>query len=87
MTAAVAPATTAPRKRISRKLVITLAVLVAAIAGITAYVAHFGECDGRSQYCVLDIAQTRSEIGFEWSSGPDLYVSTWPQGTTHTIVG
>lgn len=84
MTTAVA--STAPRKRISRKWTITLAVLIAVIAGVAAYVAHFGECDSRSQYCVLDIAQTRSEIGFEWSGGPDLYISTWPQGTTHTIL-
>ena len=62
--------------RIGRKtsvLIVVLAVLTAVWIG---YVAHYGECDRVSKYCVIDIAGTRSELGFEWDSW-SFYVSTW----------
>lgn len=82
----ITPIPTAPRK-ISRRAIALIAALVALTAGWLIYFSQFGECDFHSRYCAVDIAGTRSEIGAAWEGHPVLYVSTWPQGTTHTIVG
>lgn len=72
MTAIVVPT---ERPRLSRRTKISLAVLLALAVGWLAYVSHYGECDFHSKFCVVSIAGTRSEVGFEWD-GWHLYVST-----------
>lgn len=64
-----------PRRRLTRRTKALLLATLIIVAGWFVYVANFGECDTHSKFCVLDIAGTRSEIGFEWQ-GWHLYVST-----------
>jgi hypothetical protein len=79
-------AATQDRPRLSRRAKISLAVLAALAVGWLAYFSHYGECDFRSQFCVLNIAGTRSEIGVEWSTW-SLYVSTSGNDpATHVLV-
>jgi hypothetical protein len=60
---------------LSRRAKIWLVALLVALVGWIGYTAKYAECDTHSKFCVLDIAGTRSEIGFEWQ-GWHLYVST-----------
>lgn len=62
--------------RIGRRETVLIVVLAVLTAGWLAYFSHYGECDRASKYCVVDVAGTRSEVGFEWDSW-SLYVSTW----------
>lgn len=66
--------------KINRKTVIFLAVLVALMLAWIGYFSRYGQCDVESQYCVVDVAGTGSEIGFEWTT-PALYISTYDPGT------
>lgn len=61
--------------RMTRRLGLLIAALTLLTAGWLTYFVHYGECDRASKYCVVDIAGTRSEVGFEWDSW-SLYVST-----------
>jgi hypothetical protein len=72
MTAIAAPVS---RPKRTRRFKISLVALAVLAVGWLAYVANYGECDVHSKFCVLNIAGTRSEIGFEWQ-GWHLYVST-----------
>lgn len=54
-----------------------LAVAVAIVVVSVVYVVHYGQCDFHSKFCIMDIATTRSEVGFEWDSNT-FYVSSWP---------
>lgn len=83
-TTTASPDTVTPR-RLSRRSIALIAVLAALVVGWLIYFSQYGECDMHSRYCVVDIAGTRSEIGLAWVGHPDLYVSTWPQGTTHSL--
>lgn len=65
---------TRPRRK--TLVLLAVAVLLASLAG---YLYRYGTCEARSEFCVVDIAGTRSEVGFEWDSW-SVYVSTWPNG-------
>lgn len=62
------------RRRISGGGLV-LAGLTVLLAGWVGYFAHYGQIDTHSKFAVVDIAGTRSEVGFEWD-GWHLYVST-----------
>lgn len=66
---------TSPR-RLRRKtaLLITLALV---LGGLAVYLVKYGQCEARSKFCVVEIAGTRSEVGFEWDT-PAFYISTAP---------
>lgn len=68
--------TLARMTRIGRGPLVLIAVLTLLTAGWLTYFVHYGECDRASKYCVVDVAGTRSEVGFEWDSW-SFYVSTW----------
>lgn len=51
-----------------------IALVVALV--VVGYVAVEGQCDVRSKFCVIDIATTHSELGYEWDSH-SFYVSSY----------
>lgn len=63
---------------IGRRTIVLIVVLATLTAGWLTYFTHYGECDRQSKFCVVDIAGTRSEVGFEWDSW-SFYVSTWSE--------
>jgi len=63
---------TQPRRLRPKVIAAVLLVLLVASLG---YAYHFGQCEARSKFCVVDVAGTRSEIGCEWNSW-SCYVST-----------
>jgi hypothetical protein len=73
---AVAPLDRPRRVKLSRKATVFLIVAVF-VAGLAGYLARYGLCESRSKFCVVEIAGTRSEVGFEWDSW-SFYISTHP---------
>lgn len=75
-----------PSPRLSRRAKVSLVALLVVMAGWFAYVANYALCDTRSQFCVLNIAGTRSEIGAEWDTW-SIYVSTSGNDpATHVLI-
>jgi hypothetical protein len=71
-------------RRIGGKRALLIAAALLVVAGL-GYLARYGDCNVHSQYCVVAVAGTRSEVGFTWDTW-DFYISTSPSPDAPVLV-
>ena len=71
------PKTATERPRLSLKGHRLIALALAISMLWSGYLLKYGLCEPQSKFCVVGIAFTRTDVGFEWDSW-SFYITTEP---------